>query len=341
MSQTASTASKAAGGAGSSAVAGVLGTAARKFAAAQGQNLLDRVGDGVTNLTDRLDDVAENGGQLGTLSDGLKRTAEGENPAKAALGAVGSSVKDKVKSAFGGGGGKGGTPKATVIIEEVDIGVPLSTVYDQWTQFEEFSSFMKGVVSVEQKDDVETHWRGKVAKSSRTWTATIQEQIPDRRIVWTSEGAKGSVNGVVTFHPLADDLTKVLVVLEYYPSGFFEKTANIWRAPGRRARLDIKHFRRYLMTEGEATGSWRGEIRDGEVVSQPGDEEDAESEDERDAYEDEDRDEERDEEYDEERDAAEDEEAEEEEEEEEEPAEEEPRGQRTRSAQRRRAPARR
>jgi uncharacterized membrane protein len=259
-------------GAASGQVTKLLGEAARGLVQAQGQKLLDTAQNRVTDLTDRLDDVADNGGQMGPLTDGLRRTAEGDSPAKAALGAVGSSVKEKLKSAVGGGKGKGGAPKATVIVEEVDVGVPLATAYDQWTQFEEFSKFMKGVESVDQQDEVEANWRGKVAKSRRTWTSKIREQVPDERIVWTSEGAKGSVNGVVTFHALADDLTRMLVTLEYYPSGLFEKTANIWRAPGRRARLDLKHFRRFIMTEGEATGSWRGEIRDYEVVSEPGDE---------------------------------------------------------------------
>src|SRR5437763_10757868 len=98
--------------------------------------------------------------------------------------------------------------------------------------------------------------------------------MPDRRIVWTSDGKKGSTKGVVTFHPLADDLTRILLDIEYYPTGLVEKTGNIWRAVGRRARLDLKHFRRFVTMEGEATGSWRGEIRDGEVVSRPDEQDD-------------------------------------------------------------------
>ncbi|MGW5366166.1 SRPBCC family protein, partial [Actinopolymorpha pittospori] len=105
--------------------------------------------------------------------------------------------------------------------------------------------------------------------SHRSWKATVTEQVPDRKIAWTSEGAKGTTKGVVTFHPLADDLTKVLLVLEYYPGGVVEKTANLWRAFGRRARLDLKHFRRFVSMRGEATGAWRGEIQDGQVVHQP------------------------------------------------------------------------
>lgn len=109
-------------------------------------------------------------------------------------------------------------------------------------------------------------WKVKVGPFLRSFKATVQEQIPDDRIVWTSEGAKGSTRGVVSFHELAPSLTRIVLVVEYYPSGFFEKTGNLWRAQGPRMRLDFKHFQRYVTrTEKEPEG-WRGEIRDGEVV---------------------------------------------------------------------------
>lgn len=152
-------------------------------------------------------------------------------------------------------------------METVDIGVPLRTVYDQWTQLQDFSDFTKGVQSVSPHDETTSDWTAKIAFSTRSWKATVQEQIPDQRIVWTSEGAKGSTNGVVTFHELAPRLTRVVVVVEYYPAGFFEKTGNLWRAQGRRLRLDLKHFARHVtMTDAEEIEGWRGEIRDGEVV---------------------------------------------------------------------------
>src|SRR5690606_28357225 len=91
-----------------------------------------------------------------------------------------------------------------------------------------------------------------------------------RRIVWRSKGPKGYVDGAVTFHELAPELTRVVLVLEYHPQGYFEHTVNLWRALGRRARLDLKHFQRHVMTRTllhpEETEGWRGEIRDGEVV---------------------------------------------------------------------------
>jgi uncharacterized membrane protein len=250
-------------------VVGQLGEAARDYAKARGQDAVKKVGDRISGVTGSLTDKAENGGFKSTaVSSAVQGVAQGESPVKAALGGVGEGIKEKVKSAFGKGGG-GGNKKFVSIIEDISVGVPVDVAYNQWTQFQEFASFTKGVESVDQTDEVESNWRVKVFKSRRNWKASVTEQVPDRRIAWTSEGAKGTTKGVVTFHPLADDLTQVLLVIEYYPQGLFEKTGNIWRAGGRRARLDLKHFRRFVMMRGEETGSWRGEIRDGEVVRSP------------------------------------------------------------------------
>jgi hypothetical protein len=144
--------------------------------------------------------------------------------------------------------------------------VPLRTAYDQWTQYQDFSTFAKGVKSASRSDDTSSDWQMKVFWSNRSWKAKTTEQIPDDRISWSSEGAKGTTKGVVSFHSLGENLTRVLLVIEYYPSGLFEKTGNIWRAQGRRARLDLKNYVRFLTLKGEASDGWRGEIRDGEVV---------------------------------------------------------------------------
>ena len=262
-----------------------LGQAAKDYAKARGQDAVKKVGNKLSGVTGSLTDKAENGGfQSTAVSSAVQRVAEGENPVKASLGGVGEGIKEKVKGAFGKSGGAGGNKKFVNIIEDISVGVPVDVAYDQWTQFQEFGSFMKGVDSVDQTDEVSSNWRVKVFKSRRNFKTTVTEQVPDRRIAWTSEGAKGTTKGVVTFHPLADDLTQVLLVIEYYPQGLFEKTGNIWRAGGRRARLDLKHFRRFVMMRGEATGSWRGEIQDGEVVREP-DEVEQDEQDQRDAEE--------------------------------------------------------
>jgi uncharacterized membrane protein len=258
-----------------------LGSAARDYARARGGDAAKKVGQRLNGMTDSLNDTADGGGFKPTaVGEAAKRVTSGDSPVKAALGGAGTAIKEKVGELFGRSksGGAGGNKKVVSIIEDITVGVPVDVAYDQWTQFQEFASFMKGVDSVEQADDVTTNWRAKVFKSRRSWKASVTEQIPDRRIAWTSQGAKGSTKGVVTFHPLADDLTQVLLVIEYYPQGLFEKTGNIWKAQGRRARLDLKNFRRFIMMRGEATGSWRGEVRDGEVVRGP-DEEDETSED--------------------------------------------------------------
>ncbi|MEU2544301.1 SRPBCC family protein [Streptomyces roseolus] len=241
---------------------------ASAYLAAQADRLADKAVDKLDDLTDGLQDVAENGGKLGDLGG---RLLQGDSPLKAVAGQAFDGLKDKVKDVGSGllGGKKKnrkGSAKAVNIIESIDVGVPLRTAYDHWTQYEEFSSFAKGVRSVSQADDTTTDWKVKVGPSTRGWKATVQEQVPDERIVWTSDGAKGSTRGCVSFHELAPSLTRILLVVEYYPSGLFEKTGNIWRAQGRRMRLDLKNFGRYVTLANEEPEGWRGEIEDGEVV---------------------------------------------------------------------------
>jgi len=259
---------------------------AMNYLGARAEHALSSLGGRLGDLTER---VSTDGG--GVLLDSAKGLIQGRSPGKAVAGAGMKGLGGKLKGAFqkltGGGKGRSGSQKVITIIEDLDVGVPVRTAYDQWTQFQEFARFTKGVQSVESTDETKTNWKAKIWWSNRSWTGTVTEQIPDRRIVWTSEGAKGTTKGVVTFHPLGDTLTKILVVVEYYPKGFFEKTANIWRAQGRRLRLDLKHFRRFLSMQGEATGGWRGEIRDGEVVAEHEDEEPEEDEEELEPVEDE------------------------------------------------------
>ncbi|MFG2323868.1 SRPBCC family protein [Streptomyces sp. NPDC048568] len=238
------------------------------FASAKGQRMADKAGEKISGLAQGLGDVGDGNSTL--LDVGKRVLGEGQSPVKAFLGKKAGDVKDKVvdtvKGAFGGGG-KAGSVKVTNIVEVIDVGKPVRTVYDRWTQLEEFSSFTKGVQSVSQSDEVESDWKAKIAFSNRSWKATVQEQVPDERIVWNSEGGKGTTRGAVSFHELTPDLTRVVAVVEYYPSGFFEKTGNIWRAQGRRLRLDLKHFLRYAtLSDDEELEGWRGEIRDGEVV---------------------------------------------------------------------------
>jgi uncharacterized membrane protein len=226
---------------------GLLKDGAKMLAVAAGKRMLSSATDKIGAATERLTDYSGNGGGPGLLS---------------AITGMGGGRQ--------GGGGKNKTLKQTVIIESLDVGVPVRLAYDLWTQFTDFPKFMKKVESVEQQEDEKLSWKAQVFWSHRNWESTIMEQIPDRRIVWRSKGAKGYVDGAVTFHEIAPELTRIQLVLEYHPQGFFERTANLWRAQGRRARLEFKHFQRYAMTEAvlnqEDVTGWRGEIHDGEVT---------------------------------------------------------------------------
>jgi hypothetical protein len=242
---------------------------ARGLLGALGDRAVASVRDKVEGAAGRLTDYVDGGGPgLMAALTGAKGMAEGKGPVRSMLGAGWKAVTEKFR---GKGGGKGKNLKVTSIVESVDVGVPIRLAYNQWTQFADFPSFMKKVESVETAgEDQKLNWKAQVLWSHRTWEATIQEQSPDDKIVWRSKGAKGHVDGAVTFHELAPNLTRVLLVLEYHPQGLFEHTGNIWRAQGRRARLELKHYRRHVMAEAilhpDEIEGWRGVIEDGEVV---------------------------------------------------------------------------
>ena len=239
---------------------------------ALGEKAIKTAGSKLTDITDRLNDAADNGGVLTkAVSKGVEAKAEGDSPVGGALKGGLSGAKDKIKEKLGGGGGGGNkATKSTNFIDEIDIGAPISVVYNQWTQFQDWSGFMKKAESIEQQDETKLNFKAQVFWSHRSWEATILEQVPDERIIWRSKGQKGHIDGSVTFHELGPNLTRVLVNLEYYPQGLFERTGNIWKAQNRRARLEMKHFRRHVMNHAmlnpDEVEGWRGEIRDGEVV---------------------------------------------------------------------------
>src|SRR6476620_8876298 len=237
---------------------------------AVGDKAMQTASERVGGMTDRLEGIANGGPISKAATKGLEAKAKGDSPVAGAVKGLASGIKDKVT----GGGGKGSkspkATKATNIIESIDVGVPVRVAYNQWTEFGAFPSFMKKVEKVEAQDDNKLAWKAQIVWSHRTWEASILEQIPDERIVWKSKGEKGHVDGAVTFHELGPNLTRILIVLEYYPQGLFERTGNIWRAQGRRARAEFKHFRRHVMTRtilnSEEVEGWRGTIEDGEVV---------------------------------------------------------------------------
>lgn len=245
--------------------------------------LAERAVEGLSNRVSktagRLNDYAGGEGNLLAAVTGVDKLAGGASPLHAVMSGGMSKLKHSAGETFqsiknsltgGGKGGGGKKLKLTNIVEEIDVGVPIDLAYDQWTQFADFPKFTKKLEQVEQVSDEKLSWTGKVFWSRRTWESTIIEQIPFERIIWRSKGAKGYIDGAVGFYELTPNLTRILVVLEYHPQGVFEKTANMWRAAGRRCRLELKHFQRHVMTDAVLHSDdiigWHGEIRDGEVV---------------------------------------------------------------------------
>ena len=146
------------------------------------------------------------------------------------------------------------------IIETVDVNVPVRTAYDQWTQFETFPKFMEGVERVEQLDDKTLRWTAEIAGQKRTWKARITEQAPDQRIAWTStEGAKNA--GVVTFHRLDGNTTRVTLQLDVDPEGPVENIGDALGFVQRRAKGDMERFKEFIESRGSETGAWRGTVK--------------------------------------------------------------------------------
>ena len=145
------------------------------------------------------------------------------------------------------------------VTEYVDVNVPVRTAYNQWTQFEEFPRFMEGIEEIRQLDDKRLFWRTKIAGIRREFEAEITEQHPDHRIAWRSVGGTDHA-GVVTFHRLSDDTTRVTVQLDSEPEGVVEKVGDALGILKRRVEGDLKRFKELIESQGTETGAWRGEI---------------------------------------------------------------------------------
>jgi uncharacterized membrane protein len=146
------------------------------------------------------------------------------------------------------------------IEESIDVDVPVRTAYNQWTQFESFPKFMGGVEKVTQVSDTMTHWVISVDGLEREFDAEITEQIPDERIAWKSvEGPTHA--GVVTFHRLDDNKTRVMLQLETDPEGIVENVADRLGFLKRQAKADLARFKEFIEDRGGETGAWRGEVQ--------------------------------------------------------------------------------
>jgi uncharacterized membrane protein len=242
-------------------------TAAAGYAAAKSA---PKVRDAALSKTeDAAESVASEaerkGGLTGTAAKLLRKTG-GEGG-----GGMLSGVTEAVTSKLPGGDkeptrgwGKG---RRNPIQRWVDVAVPLQTAYNQWTQFEEFPKFMHRVLSVRQDEEErqKLHWEEKIWFARRQWEAEIVEQIPDERIKWRTVSGTSHV-GQVTFHRLDDELTRVMISMDFQPSGLIEKMGSGLRFAKRAAESDLARFKAFIETHGQETGAWRGRIEDGEVV---------------------------------------------------------------------------
>jgi carbon monoxide dehydrogenase subunit G len=158
---------------------------------------------------------------------------------------------------------------STKVEKRILVNVPVSTAYNQWTQFEEFPHFMGGVKSVKQLSDDRLEWVAEIAGVRRQWTAKILEQIPDRRVAWAAtEGATNA--GAVDFEDVGGGQTSLQLTLEYDPEGFIEKVGDKLHVVDRQAEADLKRFKEFIEDEGYASGAWRGSINEGTAVGTPG-----------------------------------------------------------------------
>ncbi|WP_019140160.1 SRPBCC family protein [Noviherbaspirillum massiliense] len=147
--------------------------------------------------------------------------------------------------------------------KSIDVNVPVSTAYNQWTQFEDFPKFMEGVKEVRQLDNTHLHWHAEIAGKDKEWDAEITEQIPDQRIAWRS--TSGALNaGVVTFHKISDDTTRVMVQMDYDPEGPMENVGDAVGVFSHRVEGDLERFKDFLESRGQETGAWRGNVAQGQ-----------------------------------------------------------------------------
>ena len=150
------------------------------------------------------------------------------------------------------------------VMETIEVDVPVTVAYNQWTQFEEFPEFMDGVEEVRQLDETHLHWVASIAGVRREWDAEIVEQVPDKLVSWTN--VDGAMNrGTVTFDRVAPGATKVTLALDFEPEGVVENVGDKLGIVAGKARGDLERFREFITARGMETGAWRGEVRDGEA----------------------------------------------------------------------------
>ena len=171
----------------------------------------------------------------------------------AAIAAGGMLLSKQMKKKQGGRAGSS-------VEESIEVNVPVSTAYNQWTQFEQFPHFMASVHEVKQLDNKRLHWKATVAGEEKEWDAEITEQIPDKRIAWRSIGGVRN-GGVVSFHKLSDECTRIMLQMDYQPEGALEHVGDALGAVRLETRSNLQRFKEMLEKRGKESGAWRGSIQ--------------------------------------------------------------------------------
>lgn len=151
----------------------------------------------------------------------------------------------------------------STVEKSIEVNVPVSTAYNQWTQFEDFPKFMEGITDVRQVDDTHLHWSADVAGKQKEWDAEITEQVPDQRIAWHSTSGAHNA-GVVTFHRISDDTTRIMLQMDYDTEGALENVGDAIGVFSRRVAGDLERFKEFLELRGRETGAWRGNVQQGQ-----------------------------------------------------------------------------
>jgi uncharacterized membrane protein len=151
------------------------------------------------------------------------------------------------------------------IEKTIEVDCPIRTVYNQWTQFEEFPRFMDGVKSVKQLDDTHVHWHAEIWGKDKEWDAEITEQVPDERISWKSVSGDAPNAGTVRFERLSGDRTRVRLVMAYEPQGAVESTGDALGILSASVQSSVKNFKKYIEEKGIEDGGWRGTVRDSQT----------------------------------------------------------------------------
>ena len=145
------------------------------------------------------------------------------------------------------------------VVESIDVKVPVSTAYNQWTQFEEFPRFMEGIEEVRQLDGKRLHWRANIGGKQEEWDAEIVDQVPDQRVAWQAiDGQKNG--GVVTFHRIDENRTQVKVHIDYEPESLVERVGGLVGLDTGRVKFDLERFKQLVESRGTETGAWRGDV---------------------------------------------------------------------------------